>query len=97
MSDSTGDEFTAEELRIARWIFGALYAASVLLILAVIGLTALAGYWGWPWFIVLPAAAAAIFGSRVLRRYFRNLFDDVRKQLGETDDTPPKRAKTSDP
>jgi len=82
------DEFTVEELNMARWIFGALYAASLLLILGVIMLTALAGYWGWPWFAVLPVAAALVFGSRVIRRFFRNLFDGVGEQLGEKKPVP---------
>lgn len=81
------EEFTTEELRLGRLFLRVIYEFAIVLLITITVLTTYAGYWGWPWHLVIPIAAPLIFGARVLRRYFRELWMSVGRDLGDVRST----------
>ena len=81
MAERRDDEFTLEELRLARTIFTTLVVLSAVLLLAINVSIAVGGYIAWPWFLIIPAGALLIFAARVVRRYFRNILEGVLRDL----------------
>ena len=75
------EEFTIEETQLGIKIFTTLWFLVIFLNFVAIGLAIYAGIKGWTWYIFLPVWAALWFGLRVLKRYLRNIVEELTNDI----------------
>jgi len=58
-----------------------MYWFVIVSLIATIGIQVFIGFNGLVWYVFIPVWALANFGLRILKRYFRNIIDDVEAEM----------------